>query len=254
LPQIEESTLAQNIVHCMDLDGPDPGYSACDDCEHDANGNVGRAPMPFMICPSAPPMSYLLSAYKLEHLAKGNYAANFGADTYMSFQSARKAGLFGILDLGAKILTEGDPACVQLGRSRMGWGRGVKVRDVLDGTSHTLAVTEVIGFDDYRDGRGTWFAPAMGASSITGKSTPNSQTNDVIPVCYSGIPSTDPLHCTQNQTSGDVFAAARSRHPGGVMAVFADASIHFVAELVDPSTWIAVSTIAGGETAPLIDK
>ncbi len=53
LPQIEESTLAKNVVRCMDTDGPDPGFSACDDCEHDANGNVGRTTLPFMICPSA---------------------------------------------------------------------------------------------------------------------------------------------------------------------------------------------------------
>ncbi len=192
-------------------------------------------------------MTYLLSAYKLEHLAKGNYAGNFGADTYMSFQSPKTAGLFGIVDLGAKILTEGDQACANLGRTRMGWGKGVKIKDVQDGTSHTLAVSEVVGWDHYLDGRGTWLAPAMGASSITGKTPPNSQTNDVIPMCASNIPVSDPLHCTLNQTDGNVFAAARSRHAGGVVTVFADASVHFESDSIDPAVWTAVTTIAGGE-------
>jgi prepilin-type N-terminal cleavage/methylation domain-containing protein len=248
LPQIEESTLAQNIVHCMDGGGADPGFSVCDDCEHDANGNVGRTTLPFMICPDAPIMTYLINNWHLEHLAKGNYAGNFGADTYMSFQSPKLAGLFGIVDLGAKIATVGDANCVALGRTRMGWGKGMKNKDVTDGTTHTLAASEVIGWDNYYDGRGVWLAPAMGASSFTGRTTPNSDTNDVIPLCYLGIPTDNPLHCTQNQADGNVFAAARSRHPGGVEAVFADASTHFEADSVDPTVWRALSTIAGGET------
>jgi hypothetical protein len=232
----------------MDPVGPDPGFSVCDDCEHDANGNVGRTTLPFMICPDAPQMTYLLQNWKLEHLAKGNYVGNFGADTYMSFQSPKLAGLFGVVDLGPKIAIEGDAACVALGRTRLGWGKGVKNKDIGDGTTHTLAASEVVGWDHYQDGRGTWLANAMGSSNFTGKLTPNSETNDIIPMCYSGILVGDRLHCTQNQADGNVFAAARSRHPGGVEAVFADASARFESDSIDATVWRALSTIAGGET------
>jgi prepilin-type processing-associated H-X9-DG protein len=40
---------------------------------------------------------------------------------------------------------------------------------------------------------------------------------------------------------------ASSYHPGGVNAVFADGSVHFVKNTVAPTTWTALGTIAGGE-------
>ena len=51
LGEMEEAALYSYLTHCMDPDGPDPGYSACDDCEHEANGFVGRTALPFMRCP-----------------------------------------------------------------------------------------------------------------------------------------------------------------------------------------------------------
>jgi prepilin-type N-terminal cleavage/methylation domain-containing protein/prepilin-type processing-associated H-X9-DG protein len=40
---------------------------------------------------------------------------------------------------------------------------------------------------------------------------------------------------------------ARSYHPGGVNALFADGSVHFVKSTVDGMTWRALGTIQGGE-------
>jgi hypothetical protein len=60
------------------------------------------------------------------------------------------------------------------------------------------------------------------------------------------------LHCTQNQKDGTVFASARSKHPGGVIAMYADGSSKFTADSIDATVWKSVSTRAGGEsgTAP----
>ena len=44
------------------------------------------------------------------------------------------------------------------------------------------------------------------------------------------------------------FFAARSNHPGGVNAMFADGSVHFVTNSVELAAWRALGTIAGGET------
>jgi prepilin-type processing-associated H-X9-DG protein len=41
--------------------------------------------------------------------------------------------------------------------------------------------------------------------------------------------------------------AASSFHSGGVNALFADGSVHFVKNSVNPVTWYALGTIAGGE-------
>ena len=38
-----------------------------------------------------------------------------------------------------------------------------------------------------------------------------------------------------------------SRHPGGVDCLFADGSVHFIKNSINPSTWQALATRAGGE-------
>ena len=45
------------------------------------------------------------------------------------------------------------------------------------------------------------------------------------------------------------FFAARSKHPGGVNALLADGSVHFIDERIPLETWRALSTRAGRETA-----
>jgi prepilin-type N-terminal cleavage/methylation domain-containing protein/prepilin-type processing-associated H-X9-DG protein len=44
------------------------------------------------------------------------------------------------------------------------------------------------------------------------------------------------------------WRAARSRHPGGINALFADGSVHFVDESIDTNIWRSASTRAGQET------
>ena len=50
---------------------------------------------------------------------------------------------------------------------------------------------------------------------------------------------------------GRFAAAASSRHTGGVNAVMADGSVRFVTDSIDPETWTAAGTRAGGEVQNL---
>ena len=43
------------------------------------------------------------------------------------------------------------------------------------------------------------------------------------------------------------YAAARSRHPGGVEASMVDGSVHFFSNSIDLFTWQSMGTRAGGE-------
>jgi prepilin-type processing-associated H-X9-DG protein len=45
-----------------------------------------------------------------------------------------------------------------------------------------------------------------------------------------------------------VVVAARSYHPGGINAAFADGSVHFIADAIAHPVWIAMGSINGGET------
>jgi hypothetical protein len=43
------------------------------------------------------------------------------------------------------------------------------------------------------------------------------------------------------------YAAARSRHPGGVVAFMADGSMHFISNSINLVTWRSMATRAGGD-------
>ena len=135
------------------------------------------------------------------------------------------------------------------GTWKAGWGQGTRIADITDGTSTTLFISEVLGYDDPSDGRGTWAWGAMGASTFTALYGPNSTTNDQIPACATTIPKNDPLHCTQNQTSGNVWASARSMHTGGVNASMGDGSVRFFTNTIDLGVWHALATRSNGDIA-----
>ena len=50
-----------------------------------------------------------------------------------------------------------------------------------------------------------------------------------------------------NASHNPGLAAARSYHPGGVNVLMADGSVRFVRDGIDPVTWRAMGTRAGGE-------
>jgi prepilin-type N-terminal cleavage/methylation domain-containing protein/prepilin-type processing-associated H-X9-DG protein len=78
---------------------------------------------------------------------------------------------------------------------------------------------------------GEWYRNLPTTANYSHTITPNSTLNDCIN--YTGF----------NQEHG----AARSFHPGGANGAFADGSVHFFKNSVNPATWLALGTRAGGE-------
>jgi len=215
----------------------------------------GTIPAAVWLCPGADSYTnkYTDSAgMGLEDLAKGNYVANFGSDSYLSYQSPIKAGSFGIV-----------PSVKQdTIMTRAGSRLGVKHGQITDGEGNSLLLSETIGLDDLTDSRGAWLWPSMGANTFTTKFQPNAYQTDVMPGCPTTWPgaANDPLKCTQNRpdpgdaSGGSLWsAAARSRHTGGVNVAFADRSTRFVRETVDPAIWTALGSRAGNEPPLPID-
>ena len=72
---------------------------------------------------------------------------------------------------------------------------------------------------------------------------------DNVPFCDTAIPTSDPLHCTLDRQDGNIWAAARSRHPGGVNVVMADGAAGFVSNSISIDIWQAMATITGNDVA-----
>ena len=272
LAQMGETLLYEWVVSCME-----DYYNPADDCEHGSHdhsnpftpGNVGTWTPRFYICPSADRMSFENTfCFGVGHgthqghdpwLSRGNYAACFGSNDYMSFSIPEQAGLFGSVTLPGD--WQGKPQSERESWMQGTWKMGHKwgTQVVTDGESNTLAVSELLGYDSKYDTRGTWIINTMGSTNFTAKYPPNSTEYDRFPFCYDesddgiGIPRSDPLFCISADDDGGMktaHASARSRHPGGVNALLAGGEVVFFSNGIDPDVWRAWATKAGPGNEP----
>ncbi len=273
LAQLDETALFDYLTK-----GMDETHSVPDDADHiggkvNISKSIGRWVPKVYFCPSAEPTTEALGGWwypssgrseeewRLEHLAKGNYAACWGADTYetgcptvpfdpdVEALKKKTRGAFEVVLLrGWLDVIQSYNDDTMLGAWKMGNSQGTKIKQIPDGTSKTLAVSEVRCWDTTKDGRGAWAANVMGSTNFTARTPPNSRdVNDLIPICDDDIPDHDVMYCTENRDDGEVWAAARSEHPGGVNATMCDGSVHFFADDVNLALWQAMSTRAGEE-------
>jgi prepilin-type processing-associated H-X9-DG protein len=210
----------------------------------------------------------------IENLIKGNYAANFGAGT------VRNALPGGTNTSGPGMATNFNPNPLLLGTfgivkgirkypasGRTGWGMGTKMSAISDGSSNTLLLSEVDTVDisssssstspngRNMDSRGAIIFPHMGSNAFSAMYPPNSFQTDAFGGCgeNANIPPNSPLRCTllTDTQLANAQAASRSRHRGGINCSFADGSVHFVTDSINPATWQALATRAGGEVVNL---
>jgi prepilin-type N-terminal cleavage/methylation domain-containing protein len=113
----------------------------------------------------------------------------------------------------------------------------VRIGDVIDGTSNTLAFCEIIG-----RGPGTfhccsWIAYSDGIGTVNGLNAPwRSTPGGVFPL-------------THDMWGGNAFAGPASYHVGGVHFTMADGSVRFVSNNLSQTVLAALTTRAGGEPA-----
>ena len=134
------------------------------------------------------------------------------------------------------------------------------MRDITDGTSNTVFLSEIIGQEGNGDCRGAWgrvgcntFSPHTRNPNDAFIVTPNRWINgqkeiyDCPPYC--GLETSNQQDaCYDCSGSGTGGVGARSFHPGGVNVGLGDGSTRFVAETIDGILWRNVTTIQAGDS------
>jgi len=185
--------------------------------------------------------------------ARANYALSFGTDTMLADDNgvgvccqANRTGVDFSTD-GAFAIDANKPLAL-----------------IRDGTSNTILASEVLaGRDDYSnmpaddavDPRGVWSGFLPGAAIYMHRNTPNASTGDAMHVGGAGrfwCVSFSDMPCDTTASGYDEFhAGARSRHNGGVVAVFADGSVRFMLDEIDLAVWQNLGAIDDGNTVVL---
>jgi prepilin-type N-terminal cleavage/methylation domain-containing protein/prepilin-type processing-associated H-X9-DG protein len=207
------------------------------DLTHDPpirNLDVVQSRIATLTCPSDEPQVYF------NQMTFHNYVANYGNTNHIGRDHLGPANPAWVKYLGSPFA--GDDWNTQPGTA-------VKFREITDGLSKTLLVSETV---QGRDGdlRGfTWWGWAAGFETLT---SPNASDPDTMQYAGACNPVEPNPPCTAPSTLANLFkAAARSRHPGGVNAVMCDGSVHFITDSVDLATWRAASTTQGEEVAAI---
>ena len=133
--------------------------------------------------------------------------------------------------------------------------QGRQIREILDGTSNTMAFAEYLTGKDKFNHRGMPYTSRAGSQFLFPHSTPNSSVPDELSSdlwCENGTG--DPglnLPCQIDANHTFNHASPRSRHPGGVHVLLCDGSVRFVSDHVDlMAIWRPLATIRGGEVIP----
>jgi prepilin-type processing-associated H-X9-DG protein len=137
-------------------------------------------------------------------------------------------------------------------RGVMGPNAGVTLKQITDGTKHTIMLGELRAGPTDRDARGVWALGLAGSSMLAmyggggdanGPNACDANSDDVFSdICEStGLcgPHDNPIGLTECMSCNDANAShqatARSRHPGGVHVAMCDASVQFISDNVETS-------------------
>ncbi len=188
---------------------------------------------------------------------------NFGKSNYLGVFSGLRDADAGLLDSGGWGLQHPglrSPIRALFAIGRPGMRTGTPNAAVVDGLSNTIAMAEYLtgisdGGHDAFDTRGSFGTSRAGNQSMYLANQPNSPNPDRRLNHQGFCPSDMNLHKPQHNLpctpcgEADQSVSPRSRHAGGVNAVFADGAVRFMTDAVDLKAWRSLGTIAGHEIA-----
>ncbi|MCC7084043.1 MAG: DUF1559 domain-containing protein [Pirellulales bacterium] len=228
-PFIEENGMAGRYSFDLGYGGGPTGN------EYDAvNGPLFEMSPATFLCPADAPEKY---PGQLRKLTRWSYAACFSPDGTMVEKDANFTF---------------EKSCIKIknpAKKRAIFNVNLQrnMRQILDGASKTIAVSEIVGGTE-GDVRGLWWYHQ--GAFYTHLRGPNSSIPDSV---WSSYPpgychSTPSAPCAQTASCwGATAYSARSKHPGGVQAVRADGSVAFYPDQIDLAVWQALASIDSGE-------
>ena len=201
-------------------------------------------------------------------LSKSNYLAFFTGHRFDHLQNE-------VVD---KVHDFKPPADLYTYQAVFGINRGASMRQITDGTSHTLLMGEYItgvgstggasgtsyitAGSKVKDARGTFWFFRPGGGMLTTRLTPNSSGRDLLchPDNYvwcsretnvDGMPCGQTTFCAPH--TGDGHATSRSHHLNLVQVLLVDGSVQRIHDSIDLITWRAYGTIGGDDYGILGD-
>ena len=129
---------------------------------------------------------------------------------------------------------------------------GMNFSSIVDGTSHTLLMSEVIApTGDTWTGYYADVNLAAGGGFMAHYGPNSSECERLTRTCFAAGNNRIPC-CTLIGNSyleaADMVMTSRSKHPGGVMSLMCDGSAKFISNGIDLQTWRAYGSAAGNET------
>jgi prepilin-type N-terminal cleavage/methylation domain-containing protein/prepilin-type processing-associated H-X9-DG protein len=130
--------------------------------------------------------------------------------------------------------------------SSAGAPQSVRMAEITDGLSNTLAFSETV---QGKGGDFRGFAWWNGGAHFETFLAPNATQPDALASATNCFANTRPNPpCVAAANANMQTTAARGRHPSGVQAAMCDGSVRFVTNNIFLDTWRGISTSAGGET------
>ena len=188
------------------------------------------AKIPWINCPSHPDVVNRLTQ-DFDGFIKGTYGANVGAGRMLrrgDFTNSALRGPFSVIEQ-----------------------YGAAFRDLTDGQSNIVLVSEIVKVDSTGDDRGAWgwcTGPTFsGAGNGGGPLVPNSkQLVDSSPYSWNNTTHVIFNFRSNPDNGNNSGVGARSFHVGGVQVALGDGSGRFVSENIDQTLWQRILAIQDG--------
>ena len=186
------------------------------------NNTVTNLPVNIYICPSMQPPPAPPAAYTTHY---ASYAACIGNNNAWA----------SLPDNGAIVRSNATGSGTLV-------STGTKMTDMSDGTSSTILAGEM-GFQlkDYLFSSGAYAGQVRGGNTSWAFGYAGYSFGSTMTMLNTVAPPT---------STTDRLAAFRSDHPNGAYFLFVDGSVSFVNNSIDPATYRALGTRAGGEITP----